>query len=214
MECLGAELGTRATWSGSDNPDFAEDQDALNINEALLETCHLRWDTPSMPTIGSGWLATPAFDLLSGRLAVHPIFALKEPRMCRLLPFWRPVFEAVGCAVSVVEVVRHPMAVALSLAARNRIPIDRGLDLWFDHVQRYQADRDRAWPWVTVEYDAFCRWPEHELDRIATALALEPADRNRPPNIRPELRHHVAGAAPLTPDIAAVWAAAQQRSMA
>ena len=68
-----------------------------------------------------------------------------------MLPFWRPVFEQAGVEVSVVHVLRHPMAVALSLRKRG-VSIERGLALWLEHVVRAREDVDPGWRNVTVEY--------------------------------------------------------------
>lgn len=214
LECLGAELGPRASWGGPDNPDFAEDQDVLAINEITLNLAAMRWDRTSICVPRYNFaLEYEAVTVLLRRLSRYPIWALKEPRMCRLLPFWRPAFEEAKAEVSVVEVVRHPLAVAHSLKARNDIPIAAGLALWLDHVCCYLCDRDPAWPWVTVEYDRFLADPGTALARIAFELSL--ALQSSPPVLRPELRHHVFTAADILPaPIAAAWQAAQERAQA
>ncbi len=214
LECLGAALGPRASWSGPDNPDFAEDMDVLAVNEMTLQLAELRWDSPRLdiPRFNMA-VEYEALVLLQRRLTRHPVFALKEPRMCRLLPFWKPLFSETNCAVSVVEVVRHPLAVAHSLKARNGIPIERGLALWLDHVRCYLRDRDAAWPWFTMEYDQFLADPICELLLLASAFDLTVLDHLRP-LVRPELRHHAFTDAPLPPAVDAAWQAALERANA
>lgn len=176
LMCLGAELGPRAEWSGPDNPTgFWEDRDALEINEALLAAARSSWSdvAPIFPDRNMVIAGGPAIlGLLRVRLAVHPVFALKDPRLCRLLPVWRPAIAAVGCRVSVVHVVRHPLDVAASLQKRNGLSIEQGLALWQEHTGRARCAVDPAWPSVTVHYDRLMQVPQRSLVRIADRLGL------------------------------------------
>jgi hypothetical protein len=174
LECLGAELGPRAHWAGPDNPkSFGEDIDILSANESLLRFAQSAWDNPD-PVIYNVRLPSPFIKFISDRLGQFPIWGLKEPRMCRLLPVWRPVFEEVGCEVSVVHAVRHPMEVARSLYKRNGIPIERGLALWLEYTKRAHEDSDPAWKSVTVSYTNMALIPGEEITRIGAALGLTP----------------------------------------
>ena len=47
------------------------------------------------------------------------LFVLKDPRMCRLVPFWRSVLNEFGAARCFIIPVRHPLEVAASLKARH-----------------------------------------------------------------------------------------------
>ncbi len=211
LECLGAELGHFAAWSGPDNPDFAEDQHVLAMNNYLLRRHGFDWYSPTIPYVHDEGLRLDAVMLLRDKLSAYPLFALKEPRLCRLLPFWRPVFAAVGCDVSVVEVVRHPSAVAASLFTRNGIRRPEALGLWLDHVGRAREDRDPAWPWVTVEYDEFVEQPSWQMQRIGKAIGLP---MHKHPHVRRELRHHVTDHIPLPRAVAHEWIRAEERARA
>lgn len=181
LECLGAEFGERAMWTGPDNlKGFREDLDFLAINEALLESMGLTWSSledRDFSCIPGHGLRSAGWNLLLSRLNTFPIFGLKEPRLCRLLPFWRDIIRGLGEAtspisVSVVRAIRHPSSVAMSLAKRNGIPIDRGLELWRRYVAESFNNADPAWPKVTVEYDRMLENPKAELERIAFHLGL------------------------------------------
>lgn len=213
LECLGAELGPAADWGAHDNPDFAEDRNVLAIDEYLLKARKLAWHFPSIPFVHDEGIQLDAVMLLRDRLSAHPVFVLKEPRMCRLLPFWRPVFDAVRCKVSVVEVVRHPHAVAQSLWARNEIPNRKALRLWLDHVRRYREDRDPAWPWVTVDYDRFIAGPINQLLRIASTFGMNLTLNDDPP-VRPELKHWRSMLWRMPEDVQREWQAAVERAAA
>ena len=160
--CLGAELGTRLMPAGQDNPTgFWENQDAYVLHETILRHMGHRWHDvdPWGPAL-TQFADTPegrrfsrAIEwLLRQETKRHPVFALKDSRISRLLPFYRPILAAVGAEVSVVHVIRHPMAVAASLDKRNGMPIEQGLALWLEHNRRVRDDVDPAWKTVVASY--------------------------------------------------------------
>ena len=211
LTSFGVELGLRAEWAAPDNPTgFWEDQDVLAANELLLRLSDTTWSTVPLPmlnTFASRDIALTARLLLRDRLARHPIFGLKEPRLCRLLPVWRPAFEAASDNISIVHVVRHPSEVALSLKDRNGFQVGTGFKLWLDHVQRAYADCDPTWPAVTVSYDRFLADPSGELSRIGSAIDLTldaSATVRFLKTVEPSMRHHHA-TDPLPADVASVW---------
>jgi hypothetical protein len=227
LECFGVSLGPNADWSGPDNPrSFAEDRDVLAINEEILSRVGSAWDDPTPLDPYAFW----PFDLRGGidcalctllerhRFPQHPLFGLKEPRLCRLLPAWRNSLDQIGCKVSAVHVVRHPHAVAKSLEKRNGIPIERGLALWLEYTRRARLDVDPTWRSVTVSYDRFMADPVFELARLGTGLGLQ-QDAERyiaflNDFVDHGLQHHHPGIRELPPDIAKEWALAEQRAKA
>lgn len=213
-ECLGASLGDNADWYAPDNPmGFAEDRDILAINEALLRRYESSWNSLTVPTPSHAWanqdIRQAAKIMLERKLSMFPLLTIKEPRLCRLLPFWRRVIAWTACEVSVVHVLRHPWAVAKSLEARNGIPVERGMALWLDHVQRARADCDPTWPSVTVRYEDMLRQPivtlsamEHGLDLSLRSGAVT---RFLDTTLLRSLQHHVGNDHSLPPEIEAEW---------
>lgn len=211
LECLGAQLGPRSRWSGPDNPNFAEDQDVLATNESLLAFSGTRWsDMPLGPLNPMAVLDAERVgtQVLRKRLAEFPVFALKEPRLCRLLPVWRPVFAALDVSVSVVFAVRHPTAAALSLVRRNRMTVSQGLELWADHIRLARADACPDWPSVTVDYDRLVDDPHLQVMRLGRKLGME-VDRDALGRFwsSSRLRHHHPArlAVDLPEDVANLW---------
>lgn len=68
------------------------------------------------------------------------IIALKDPRICRFLPFWLDVAREMRLSPRVIIPIRHPAEVAASLAARDQISLSEALLLWLRHV--IDAERD------------------------------------------------------------------------
>lgn len=72
--------------------------------------------------------------LLDEEFGEAPLFALKDPRVCRFIPFWLSVLREAKIAPHAVIPFRSPFEVAESLRARNGFPIENGLLLWLRHV--------------------------------------------------------------------------------
>jgi hypothetical protein len=183
LRCLGAKLGPAAEWSGPDNiTGHWEHQGILTANETLLGQMGTSWDATEDLTekIAVGHALNPAFlnieravtRTLTAELNTHSPFGLKEPRLCRLLQFYGPILEDIGCKVSVVHVVRHPAEVAKSLARRNRMQIDHALRLWLAYNRDILRDVDPAWPMVTVTYEGMMTLPYLALNQMAEVFGL------------------------------------------
>ena len=223
LECLGAELGPRAKWSGPDNPDFAEDQDILGVDQAAMYYALGTWDSPApldwytLPTLIASNFATRVRGLVSERISQYPIWALKEPRMARLLPFWRPLFESLEVEVSVVHAVRHPMAVARSLEKRNDIPIATGLNLWYEYTTRAREDADPMWKTVTTRYEKMMTDPVMQIERIGRALGLEmnrvAAQSFERETVDIDLWHQGASHEILPPKVQTLWQQVRREAM-
>jgi hypothetical protein len=95
---------------------------------------------------------------------------LKDPRVTVLLPLWRQVFEAAGLSLRCVIPVRHPLAVAGSLARRDGFPPEKSVLLWAAYMlaaEAYTRDLPRAF----VDYDALLSDWRGEVARIEAAHA-------------------------------------------
>ena len=186
MECLGAQHHEQALWKGKDNPTgFFEDRDVLDANNYLLKHClQMGWDSAgpidwkSINPVDAQQGQEYCTRLIAERSAQFPIWALKEPRMCRVLPFWIPALEASGAQVSVVRVVRHPLAVADSLMRRNSMSLDDALALWMAYSQDARQGVPEAWESVVVGYQDFIARPKETLFKISARLGL-PLDVER-----------------------------------
>ncbi len=61
------------------------------------------------------------------------LFVLKDPRMCRTLPYWMSILEKSGIRSAPLLVVRNPLEVAESLRERDGIPFEKAMLLWLRH---------------------------------------------------------------------------------
>lgn len=93
---------------------------------------------------------------------------LKDPRVTVLLPTWRRVFDALGIGARCVIPVRHPLAVAGSLARRDGFPREKSVLLWTAYMlaaEAYTRDLPRAF----VDYDSLLADWRGEVARLESA---------------------------------------------
>ncbi|MFM1904040.1 MAG: hypothetical protein RLZZ440_1940 [Planctomycetota bacterium] len=134
----------------ADNPGgYWESRRIARFNNRLLESAGTRWNDDA--AIAPAWFATPereadraeAAAILAEEFGTAEAIVLKDPRICRLLPFWREVLDAANIEATEVILARDPLEVARSLAARVHVAefrpaaipaTSRGLLLWLRYV--------------------------------------------------------------------------------
>lgn len=152
LNLMGAYFGPEGIGTGAnkENPKgFWERRDVRALNDFVLHSAGCDWnrvstfDVDKLPEKVVSTFRGEAAKLLLEMDGHRPWF-IKEPRLCMLLPLWRPLLEAPVC----IHVIRHPLEVAASLQTRNAMPIEAGLGLWEFHVRaatRAAADLPLAW---------------------------------------------------------------------
>ena len=184
LQCLGVNLGDRLMPPGADNPKgFFEDMDVVNINDRLLRQLNSAWHSPptfsddtlsAIARLSAGKLGVLARRTLSLKISDDLPFGIKDPRLCVLLHFWRPVFRDLNLQVSALVVLRNPLSVAASLRRRNALTPDRSLDLWLRYMLAAVTDIEPYWRTTVVEYESIISSPYFELERVARELELTP----------------------------------------
>lgn len=182
---------------------FWEPREIVALHDAALAAAGTSWS--GLAPIPPAWFAGDAACALQERLAGlieaeygdARLIVVKDPRLCRLLPLWRPVLDRLGIAPAAVIPLRHPQEVAASLAAREGFGEAKSLLLWLIHL--LDAERDtRDMPRCLVRYDRLLADPVGLLGRIGNSLGL--AWPQPPATVRPalvsflaaDLRHHAA----------------------
>lgn len=98
-------------------------------------------------------------------------WAVKDPRMCLLLPAWHSYLNN----PLAVLVVRDPVEVAISLNKRNQMPLTVGIALW-EIYMRSALQHSRSMPKVVVDYNALLQSPEREIRALHEKLAGQGLD--------------------------------------
>jgi GT2 family glycosyltransferase len=139
----GINFGENLLPANEYNPrGFYEHKDLVELNERLLN--HLGYEWFSVNAIPENDLDIArlasfyqeAIRLTTRLLSNGGSVGIKDPRLCRLLPFWNEVFDAVGIKPIYLLTVRSPIDVAKSLQRRNGFSLEKGIELWL----RYNFD--------------------------------------------------------------------------
>ena len=182
LAALGIHVGTEFLEAQPENPTgYWEDKGIVDINERVLAALGLRWDS-------TGAIDAAAFDrrrlralqraavrYCARKFGGQTLWGFKDPRTMRVLPFWQPVFAAVGAADAYVVAVRHPRSVAASLFVRQQMPEDMAYLLWLRYTVPFFSAL-LAKPIVVVDYDRTMREPRTQLQRVAERLRLPASD--------------------------------------
>lgn len=100
------------------------------------------------------------------------LIVLKDPRLCRLLPLWTHALEKEGFRCVHIMALRHPAAVADSLARRDGLRPKGSMLSWLAHSLDAEL-YSRAQPRVVVSFENLLRDWRSEIDRVGRALAVE-----------------------------------------
>mgnify|MGYP006273492641 FL=1 len=179
LTTMGIELGSDLLPAQADNErGFWEDAAIVRLNEDILQRAGSTWHSldPALPTRVAGFeyidLRERAIDLVGTKLHPGRWFGAKDPRFCRLLPFWLDVLSALGAEVRVVHGVRNPLSVARSLAARDGFEQTKSSFLWLNHVIA-SLSGTVGFRQTVLDYDLLMGDPERQVRRLAADLGFE-----------------------------------------
>jgi hypothetical protein len=124
---------------------YFESAHFMHLHDELLASAGSCWD--DWRKFNPAWYRSPAADSYKQRAkeifeaefgnATLPI--LKDPRICRFVPFWLGVLKEMNVAPRIVIPIRSPLEVAHSLKKRNAMSLTKGLLLWLRHVLDAEA---------------------------------------------------------------------------
>jgi len=141
LSLLGIPLGDRLLKPGPDNPKgYWEHGDIVAVHEQLLAELGSRWD--DVRALPEGWLsgeparraALAIGAILERDFGSESLWAVKDPRLCRLLPLWLHVLDRMQILPCVLFIARNPSEVSASLHVRNCWAPPFGEVLWLRYV--------------------------------------------------------------------------------
>ena len=161
-----------------DNPrGFWESSVLVTLNDQILAAGGSHWEDwrqfdPSRIDATTAFaLEGQARSALAGEFGQASLAVIKDPRMCRLMPFWSSVFRQANWSVRPVLQLRSPLEVALSLNRRDGIPLGLGCLIWLRHVLDAEAGT-RNMRRAIVDWNDFLGDPRLTLGRVGEQLAV------------------------------------------
>ena len=211
LQVLGVELGDHLMppVEGNNPKGFWEDLDINALNIDMLNALSMDWHflTPiqinDVELLRKRGYLLHAVDLLRNKTSNTQVFGFKDPRVAKLLPFWKEVFAHCQFDVHYIISLRHPMSVCRSLEKRDGFDFEKSYYLWLGHVVNCFTGTIGE-KCSLVDYDHLMDSVEAEMTRLAKELSL-PVDsaqleKFKSDFIDEELRHTIYKAHDLEVD--------------
>ena len=203
---LGAQAPKSLMRPNIDNPlGYWESAAFFDFHERVLRSAGSSWDawTQLLPEFFDSPAAADIADefqrLLEQEFGSASLFVVKDPRICRFVPFWLRNLEAAHIDAVAILTLRAPADVASSLMARDGLDREQSLLIWLRHVLDAEFET-RAIARSVVRYrDVLEDWRAVK-ERISADTGIQwprgsqTADAEVAEFLRPELCHHASAA--------------------
>lgn len=146
LNLLGAALPKTLIGSGPGNErGHWEPARLVNIHDSMFDSIATRWDDwraldwgRLAPRQRAGYRRQIA-GVIGEEFGRSPLMVIKDPRICRLIPFYLPVFTHLSIDARFLIVLRNPLAVAASHGRRDGMTLPFASLLWL--AQMLDAER-------------------------------------------------------------------------
>ena len=201
LASLGCDLPLTLMEADSHNAlGYWESTEIANLNDAILDAAGSSWDDweafdPELHASAAAEFLERAQIVLLSEFGDSRLFVLKDPRICRLLEFWKEAFDGIGAAPVVVLPIRNPLEVAASLRERDAFDPSVGMLVWLRNVLDAEVGSRGLRRSFTRYEEALDDW-KRLADRIGSELDVawprgtDVADIEMDPLISASVRHH------------------------
>jgi hypothetical protein len=172
LNLLGAELPTHLLGAqfGNDAGHW-EPRNLLALHDEMLTAAGSRWDDISPLDLSR--LQTAELEqfkdrikaLLLGEYGEAPVFVVKDPRICRFVPFFSGLLAEMDVSVRVALTLRNPVSVASSLVQRNGFSQRFASLLWLRHQLDAEAGSRPLEP-LHVEFETLLAQPAANVAKL------------------------------------------------
>lgn len=201
LEDLGLSLGEVVTSAPHNKKGNRENPRFWPVHDAVLQRVGAAWDAP--PAEPVVWTPQEKADLkavLADYDALPLPWGFKDPRATVLLDGWFEILPD----LRLIGSIRHPLAAAGSLTARNGFDLERGLSIWAGYNRALLRWRDKI-AFDVIDYDAVDY--EARVRRAAQRLGLDAA---RPMPFRESSLNHQKTQAEAPSSVADLWIRLQE----
>ena len=144
LSYMGVDFGSEDKLIGSASDSNIkghwEHREIVMLNEQLLTVLGSSWDdfrhidkyqfnSDEVVKIKENIL-----DILKKDFYKSELWGLKDPRFCKLLPFWNEVFMELGVSPIYAFIFRHPDEISNSLQKRNGFTKEKSHALWLAYT--------------------------------------------------------------------------------
>jgi len=112
----------------------------------------------------------------------EPLIFIKDPRICRFVPFVRSILAELNFRTVAVLPVRNPLEVAYSLRRRDKIEMPKSILMWLRHVldaEFYSRQMSRCF----LSYESLLIDWQPQMERVAKNIGISWPDRSDHSNI-------------------------------
>ncbi len=176
---LGCDLPKTLLKASKTNPTGYWESEPINrLNDRILDSAGSSWHdclefNPAwLDTLKAEQFRKEAIATIEAEYGESCLFVLKDPRICRITPFWLNVLNDAGIGVKVILPIRNPLDVAASLERRdgNTHP-GASLLLWLRNVlEAEHGSRDVAR--VFASYDELIDQWAAVVEHMQSALGV------------------------------------------
>lgn len=178
LNMLGIDLGESLLEPAPENPTgFWEHEKVVSINDEILNRLNLSWHTAS--ELPDDWqsrediedLARDAKNLIASEFSSSEYWAIKDPRLSRLAPFWRQALGGMDVNSRFIHINRHPLEVAESLRIRDAMGHRQSTLLWL--IYNLEAERSsRGRRRIFLDSDALYIEPSASAKKMAHCIGI------------------------------------------
>lgn len=145
LASLLAELGcsgpvTLMPANENNKNGYFESLPIYHLNDDILKEAGSYWNdwrSVNMRRISSSrkeYFKEKAKKIVKEEFLNNNIIYIKDPRICKLLPFWQTVLGELGFRILFINTHRNPVDVSASLHKRDEIDLGLGLLVWLRYV--------------------------------------------------------------------------------
>ena len=210
LSLRGASLPASLMHATSINPrGFFESRPIYRLHEEILHQLGSSWD--DLAPIPDGWVQSGlGQDYVAKMVAIvqeefqeSPLFVVKDPRVCRLVPFWLAVLGQLNADPLFVLPVRNPLEMAESLRKAESVDQQKALLIWLNSILTAEY-ACRGFPRSIVEYAQLLVDWRSALDKVSVDLGVSFTRMSRKAAaeidafLSSELRHEVVSPGELS----------------